>query len=220
MFAGAIVDLTLGEAGVLAARVVDLTTDGVPGDPQQDARFGASLATGDDLLAVGIPGDRAAGDTFGSVQVFTLTDGVLVPSQRITPLAGRTAAGGSFGRSVAIGRVCPDTLGVVVGQPGARIPDATAEGPAGAAWVVPLAPTSSCPVRQLVEGDGLPGPPGPAREIGSAVGTLRTAGPVDTVVIAGEGNGCLSEYPGRVFLVSGAQVTASLDESPHALAGS
>ena len=218
VFAGAIVDLTLGETGVLAARVIDLATDGVPGDPQQDARFGASLAAGDGHLAVGISGYPTGGDTYGSVQVFTLAGGALVPSQRITPTDG-TAVGGSFGRSVAIGRVCADTLGVVVGQPGARVPGSGEGGPSGAAWVVPLSPTSDCPVRQLVEGAGLPGPAAPSREIGSAVGTLRTSGTVDTLVIAGEGNGCLSQDPGRVFLMSGAEVTVSLDESPRALAG-
>jgi hypothetical protein len=79
---------------------------------------------------------------------------------------------------------------------------------------------SDCPVRQLIEGEGLPGPAAPNRELGSAVGILRTSGAVDSVVVAGEGNGCLSPDPGRVFLLSGAQVTVSLDESPHALAGS
>ena len=219
-FAGAIVDLTLGEAGVLAARVIDLASDGVPGDPQQDARFGTSLAAGDGYLAVGIAGDHTGGDTYGSVQVFTLADGALVPSQRITPPAGGAAIGGSFGRTVAIGRVCADTLGVVVGQPGARVPDAGEDGPGGAAWVVPLTPTADCPVRQLVEGAGLPGPAAPSREIGSAVGTLRTAGAVDTLVITGEGNGCLSQDPGRVFLMADGRATVSLDESPRALAGS
>ena len=217
--AGAVLDLTLGETGVLAAGVIDLATDGVPGEPQQDARFGASLSTGDGHLAVGIPGDPTGGDTVGSVQVFTLADGVLVPSQRITPQAGATAAGGSFGRSVAIGRVCADTLGVVVGQPGARVPDSGEGGPSGAVSVVPLSPTADCPVRQLVEGAGLPGPAAPSREIGSAVGTLRTTGSVDTLVIAGKGNGCLSEDPGRVHLISGSRDIVSLDESPLALAG-
>ncbi|MGC3994445.1 MAG: VCBS repeat-containing protein [Propionicimonas sp.] len=220
--AGAVVALTFDEAGVSASQVVDQTTPGVGSDPEEVDWFGRALAAGDGYLVVGTPGEWAGKKRFvGSVQVFRIVDGTLVPdrwiSQGSTGIPGKDEGSDQFGASVSVGSVCPGVTGVAIGASGETV----AKSQEGSAWIVPLTPTSGCAARQLYQGHGLPGKAAAQRQLGTAVQLIRDQDSTsDNLVIAGRGYSHFT-LQGRLFVWSTATSTtiATLDESPTSVAG-
>ena len=196
-WAGAVVDVTMSASGVSSARIVTQSTKGVTGAAGKNDYFGRSLAAADGKLIVGTPYDdvESAKNT-GSVQVFTVKSSGLTPVRRVSQygsaVPGKAEASDAFGRSVALGRVCPNVTSMIVGGSGEEITHG-GEGE-GSVWLIPLGSAKSCPAQQLYQGHGLSGAPQSGVGLGGLVATLRDAGSsTDSFVLAGGGS--FSEGP-------------------------
>jgi hypothetical protein len=221
--AGAVVALTFDDSGVSESQVVTQDTPGVGSDPKDTDWFGRSLAARDGYLVVGTPGDWVGKSRFvGSVQLFRIVNGMLVPdrwiSQGSAGIPGKDEGSDQFGSSVAIGTICPGITGVIVGGPGEK----TSKLEDGSAWAIPLASATGCIARQLYQGHGLSGQQAKYRAVGAQVGVVRDQDAVvDTVVIGAPGRGHFGTPQGRLFLWSPRThaTIATLNESPTSIAG-
>ena len=225
--AGVVAVLTYSATGVASSTLVSQRTAGVPGSVAKGDGFGSGLAARDGHLVVGTPGDQVGTvKEAGSVQVFTLAGGRLTPTRLISQASpgvpGTAERRDRFGAAVAVGTVCSEVTGVVVGAPGEDIlhPDDSE----GAAWVIPLEPTADCPVQNLYEGHGLTGKPEPqwGRFLGESVGVARQAGESTDRILIG-GSGLMSDQsPIGVLAVWSAETrtgVSSIEECVFAIAG-
>ncbi len=220
---GGVLAVDFGPTGVTATKLVTRSTKGVPGKARENDSFGFSVAARDGYLAVGIPGDNIPSiKASGSVQLFRITSSGLVPGRLIWQgtrgVPGTADRYDDFGRSVALGTVCPGVLGVIVGNPEER-PPTTDVMAAGAAWVIPLKTKKGCRAIGLRQGKGLPGHPTENYNLGQGVAVIRDRGAkVDLVAISGA---TTSDPEGRVFLWSPKtrKVIATFTVDGAALAG-
>lgn len=163
--------------------------------------FGASVAIGRGIVAVGVPGEW---NRRGLVQLFRLSGSKVKPwtaiTQNTSGIPGVSESADEFGRAVAIAEVCKDTVGVVVGGPGERVQGARA----GAAWVIPMKRSSKCPARLLAEGSkGVLG--GELRKDGPGIADLVSildngGSTPDTVLVGGYGGEDFG--PARLYAVA------------------
>lgn len=221
-FAGAVVDVTFGAAGVTRATTVTQATAGVTGVPGKTDSFGYSLDAGDGYLVVGTPWDDVGSvRTTGSVQVFRIGPTGLTPLKRLSQagsaVPGKLERGDLFGWSVELGHVCASVTSVVVGGIGEEI--IREHDGDGAVWLIPLTKAKGCAAKQLYEGHGLSGKPHGAY-LGEFVAALRDANSgTDTFAFAGGGS--WSEGPiGELFRWSPTSGQSfRTDDWPTGLAG-
>ena len=177
--------------GQNSARVADKAETG--------DRFGASVAIGRGLVAVGVPGEQKQG---GLVQLFSVSGSKVKPLTAIDQNSSGVPGAGErynrFGEEVAIAAVCTGTVGIVVGGPD----ETFLTGEDGAAWLIPVKRSTACPARLLAE-DGALG--GKLVEDGGHLGTVvsvqsRVGSAADTVLVGG--SGAESVGPGRLYVVA------------------
>lgn len=161
---------------------------GVPGKADRGDRFGASVAIGHGLVAVGIPGENKGA---GKVQVFAVSGGRLKPrtavDQNSSGVPGRNEAGDGFGSAVAIGRLCEGAVGLVVGAPSESM-KTQGKWTSGAVWTVPLKRTRACPSLRLTTMT-LENTDSEGGALGEAVAVVRPrTGNTDVIVLAGSGD--------------------------------
>lgn len=202
--AGAVLAVTLGSTGVKSVKTLTQATASVTGAVDKYDYFGNAVVARDGYLVVGTPGD-AVGKVkrTGSIQVFSLSKGVVKPVKRISQnspgIPGKAERYDSFGAHLAIGTACKGVPAVLVGGPGEGI--AKGHQDDGSAWLVPLKNVKGCKASQFYEGHGLPGKPW-YRGIGDLLGFVRDSGAATDDLVIG-GGGSFSQGPlGRVFRVA------------------
>jgi hypothetical protein len=174
-------------------------SSGVADKAETGDRFGASVAIGRGLLAVGVPGEQKQG---GLVQLFSVSGSKVKPLTAIDQNSSGVPGAGErfdrFGEEVAIAQVCAGTVGIVVGGPG----ETFLIGGDGAAWVIPVKRSTACPARLLAEDGALGGKLiEDGGRLGPVVSVLGDGGSAaDTVLVGGAGAEDIG--PGRLYAVA------------------
>ena len=181
--AGNVVLLTYAGGQRFSGVAYGQNSAGVPDKAEAYDQFGASVAVGRGVVAVGVPGEEKQG---GLVQLFTLPGSKLKPlaaiDQNSSGVPGVGERHDRFGAAVAIAEVCTGKTGVVVGGPG----ESFLTGEDGAAWVIPVKRTSSCKARLVAENGILGGTLArDGRKLGSVVAVLNHVGTTPDTVLVG-----------------------------------
>lgn len=181
--AGNVVLLTYAGGQRFSGVAYGQNSAGVPDKAEAYDEFGASVAIGRGVVAVGVPGEEKQG---GLVQLFTLSGSKLKPlaaiDQNSSGVPGVGERHDRFGAAVAIAEVCAGKTGVVVGGPG----ESFLTGEDGAAWVIPVKRTSSCKARLIAENGILGGTLArDGRKLGSVVAVLNHVGTTPDTVLVG-----------------------------------
>lgn len=150
-------------------------SSGVPGGVESGDRFGEVLAVTGGQAVIGIPSeDIGSKKDAGSIQPFsfnaTSVSWQSARSQDSSGVPGGTESGDRFGAVTQVVRQCAGKSSILVGVPGEDIGTTVDQ---GVVDLIPLSPTTSCPIREYISGS----------KVLTDVAAANIATPVDLSVV-------------------------------------